>query len=71
MTDSIYTHCKKFDNSGRFQTVHKLQKTVWKKVQTVFSGRFQTIYEFGSLIRVMNGLCQTVRNSRWFGPNRP
>jgi hypothetical protein len=64
-------HYKKFGNSGRFQTIHKLQKTVWKKVQTIFSGRFQTVHEFESLIRVMDGLGQTVCNSRWFGPNRP
>jgi hypothetical protein len=31
---------KKEGISGQFETVQKLQKTVWKKVQTIFSGRF-------------------------------
>jgi hypothetical protein len=64
-------HYKKIWNSRRFQTVQKLQKTIWKKVQTVFSERFQTVQKYVSLIRVLDGLGQIVRNSRRFGPNRP
>jgi hypothetical protein len=41
--------------SNRPRNHPELQKTVWKNVQTVFSGRFQTVHEFVSLIRVMDG----------------
>jgi len=53
-----------------FKSSKNSKKTIWKQFQTVYCEQFKTVRNNKSQNGFLDGLRQTVWNSKWFCPNR-